>query len=70
MSNSPIEFMGDNPRQRTPDSEFGGADGLVQPAPHTMTVSEAHSAMIRAGDDGIDPMTGLAVPDDLNGTVA
>lgn len=32
MSQSPIEFLGEEPGHDVPDSEYGGADGLIQPA--------------------------------------
>jgi hypothetical protein len=69
MSTSPIEFLGENPARATAATEYGGADGLIQPAPHSMTPSEANSAIMRAAmhsDDGVDPATGMAVPDDVN----
>jgi hypothetical protein len=31
MSNSPIEFMGEEPGHDVPLSEYGGDDGLIQP---------------------------------------
>jgi hypothetical protein len=37
-----------------------------------MTPREANSAMMRAAmrsDDGVDPVTGLTVPDDMNTAV-
>jgi|JI10StandDraft_1071094.scaffolds.fasta_scaffold68700_6 hypothetical protein len=74
MSNGPIEFMGESPDQHVPASDYGGADGLIQPPPHRMTASEANAAIVRAGmygdtlDDGIvvDPATGHVVPPELN----
>lgn len=74
MMNGPIEFMGERPDHRVPASDYGGADGLIQPAPHRMTPSEANAAIVRAGmygdlmDDGIvtDPATGRIVPPALN----
>lgn len=69
MSNGPIAYLGERPDQRVPASEYGGADGLIQPLPHRMTNSEANAAIVRAGmygdelDDGIvvDPATGRVV---------
>ena len=77
MSNGPIEFLHDKPDHRVPASEYGEADGLIQPPPHAMTASEANAAITRAGlygdllDDGIvtDPATGLVVPPGLNRSV-
>jgi len=72
MTNGPIEFLGNGPRHKTPSSQYGGADGLVQPLPHTMTASEANAAIMRAamspvdsGEAIIDPLTGRAVDPDL-----
>lgn len=31
MGAGPIEFMGEMPEQHVPDTEYGGADGLIQP---------------------------------------
>lgn len=31
MSQSPIEFLGEEPAHELPSTEFGGADGLIQP---------------------------------------
>jgi len=74
MTNGPIEFLRDGPRHKTPSSQYGGDDGLIQPLPHTMTASEANSAITRAAmspvDNGpgiIDPLTGRAVDPDLIG---
>ena len=60
--------MGESPAQEVPASEYGGADGLMQPPPHEMTVSEANAAMMRAslspvdnGEQIIDPATGRVV---------
>lgn len=66
--------MGESPDQYTPPSEYGGADGLIQPPPHPMSASEANAAIVRAGmygdtlDDGtvIDPATGHVVTPELN----
>ena len=75
MPTGPIEFMGERPVQFTPPSEYGGADGLIQPEPHVVTPSEANAAIVRAGmADGldafgeviVDPASGRVVPDDLN----
>lgn len=32
VSTGPIEFLGEGPVQEVPDTEMGGADGLIQPA--------------------------------------
>ena len=32
MSTGPIEFLGESAGHDVPDTEFGGADGLIQPA--------------------------------------
>jgi hypothetical protein len=69
MSTGPIEFIGESKRQSTGATELSGASGLIQPPPHTVTPREANSAMMRAamyGDDGIDPVTGMTVPDEMN----
>ncbi|WP_395690679.1 hypothetical protein [Nocardioides sp.] len=75
MASGPIQYLGESAEQRTPASEYGGADGLIQPDPHTLTPSEANAAIIRAGmADGldafgevvVDPASGRVVPDDLN----
>lgn len=31
MTNGPIEFLSDREAHEVPDSEFGGADGIIQP---------------------------------------
>jgi hypothetical protein len=67
MTSGPIEFLSESPAHEVPASEYGGADGLIQPSPHEMTASEVNSAMARAAmsnvvreDDVIvDPHTGL-----------
>ncbi|MFC7494535.1 MULTISPECIES: hypothetical protein [unclassified Nocardioides] len=66
--------MGEHRDQHTPASEYGGADGLIQPEPHPMTPSEANTAIVRAGMYGdtldgdvvVDPATGHIVPPELN----
>jgi hypothetical protein len=60
MPTGPIEFLSYRANQRIPATEYGGADGLIQPAAHTMTPSEATRVLARAamyGDDGVDPAT-------------
>jgi hypothetical protein len=72
MSQSPIEFLSEQPNRFRDATEYGGVDALIQPPPHTMTPREANSAMMRAAmnsTDGVDPVTGLTVPDDLNSAV-
>lgn len=74
MTNGPIEYLGERSDQRVPISDYGGADGLIQPPPHAMTAGEANAAIVRAGmygdelDDGIvvDPATSRVVPPELN----
>lgn len=65
MSDGPIEFLSDQEPHTVPASEFGGADGLIQPAPHVLTNSERSAALRRAGAtvDGVDPVTGLDADD-------
>lgn len=74
MPTGPIEFIGDPPsRPPLAPSEFGGVDGLIQPDPHPMTPGEAAPALARAalhGDGETDPVTGLAVPAELNAKLA
>ncbi len=72
MSNGPIEFLSDRPLQETPSSEYGGADGLIQPPPHDLTPSETNAAITRGslsavdnGDQIIDPLTGRVVDPSL-----
>lgn len=36
MSNGPIEFLGEEPVHEVPRTEFGGADGLIQPEDDTI----------------------------------
>ena len=61
MTNGPIEFLSDPDPHTVPPSEYGGADGLIQFAPHQRTASERAAALRRAGAtvDGVDPVTGL-----------
>ncbi len=69
MSTGPIGFN-TRPDQTEPESEYGGASGLIQPDPHDLTPSESNSAMTRAAlangtpisDDVVDPVTGRVVP--------
>ena len=65
MTNGPIGFLSDRTDQSIPPSEYGGASGLIQPAPHQMTAGEKNAAMSRASrnPDGIDPVTGLDADD-------
>lgn len=46
MTSGPIEY-GDEPGHEVPPSEYGGADGLVQPAPHGLTASELRMSLFR-----------------------
>lgn len=45
-----------------PDSEYGGASGLVQPPPHVPYASEI-IGMMKRDDDPADPQSGQAIQD-------
>ena len=65
MATGPIEFLGERPDQTHPATEYGGADGPIQPAPHDLTASEANNVRMRAAmrsEDGVDPVTGRPAP--------
>lgn len=47
MNNGPIEFLSDRAAHGVPVSEYGGADGLIQPRPHEPSASEAVAASRR-----------------------
>jgi hypothetical protein len=56
MSNGPIEYLGEPRDRRMPPSEYGGEDGLLQPAPHEPTASEARGMVARAAMRPLSPV--------------
>lgn len=72
MSQGPIEFLGEGVVQSVPSTEYGGADGLIQPSVeevdlkaadgmdigHVPDASESLQIMARRAMVPLDPITG------------
>lgn len=70
MSNGPIEFASDGPRDEKGPTEYGGRAGLIQggAAPgevHELTGPEKRGIIVRADPaTKVDPLTGFVVADE------
>lgn len=57
MSNSPIEWMGEEPGHHVPDSEYGGASGLMQPEKTDVLSGDVAASGGHRVHDGIERET-------------
>lgn len=55
MSTGPIEFLDEEGPRKVPDSEFGGADGLIQPARDDGTFAGSPESKGGHDDDALTP---------------